>query len=140
MADQPNNVFQRLLVWDGGRPIEFIAGEPLPGTNDKDSIWAIFFDPGTVDTDEAGFATTEPARYLLFMESVRAALVAQKPGERVTVHEVLADKVLLATRVLAASDALEELESLIGKETVGDMVRGAQQQPRLHAVPPAPAG
>lgn len=138
MADQPNNVFQRLLVWDGGSPIEFIAGEPLPGAGDKDAIWGIFFDPGTVDTDE-GFATTEPARYLLFMASVRAALVGQRPSDRVTVHEVLADKVLLATRVLDASDALEELESLLGKETVAAMMGGAQQ-PRLHAVPPAPAG
>lgn len=117
----PPNVYHRLMLVGG--PI-IVVDQPLPGGGPEDvKVWLIVYTPAKTDstllTGEDGESDgetrwTTPAKYHVLMREADGRL-----GEAVQVHEVWADKVLLATRMPSQKAAIEEFEALL-REELGD--------------------
>lgn len=131
ISSVPANVYYRLMLV--GQSV-ITVNEPLPGGKPGEpKVWLIIFTPAKTDStllrseaegddaegDDAGEPDGEtrwtvPAKYKILMREADNSL-----GDVVQVHEVWADKVLLATRIVSGEVALEEFTALI-KEELGD--------------------
>ena len=127
----PPNVFHRLMLVGGA---VIAVGGPLPGGGPTDpKVWLIVFTPaktyselltGEEGEDDKGNPVpgepegesrwTTPAKYMILMREHD-----NKLGEDVQVHEVWADKVLMASRLPSQSVAIEEFTTLL-REELGD--------------------
>jgi hypothetical protein len=114
----PPNIFHRLMLVTGNI---IMVGQPLPGGGEKDpKVWLIGFTPTKTDSEllpggedepDGESRWTHPAKYKVLMREADGTL-----GDEVQVHEVPADKVLLATRLTSKAVAIEEFTALIREE------------------------
>jgi len=131
ISSLPSNVYHRLMLLNGA---VFTANEPLPGAGkDAPKVFLIVFTPAKTDSSlleadeedkdekdgdapppDGETSWTVPAKYKILMREPDG-----KIGELVQIHEVWADKVLLATRLTSKVAAVEEFTALL-REELGD--------------------
>lgn len=119
----PPNVYHRLFLV--GNAV-IAVNSPLPGGKETDpKVWLIVFTPARTDSEivpgdeERGEVDGEtrwtyPAKYHVLMREHDGQL-----GDVMQVHEVWADKVLVASRIASRDSAIDEFTALL-KEELGD--------------------
>jgi hypothetical protein len=140
----PPNIFHRLMLITGSM---ITVGEPLPGGKPADpKVWLIIYTPAKTDStlleggDDAPDGETRwtvSAMYKVLMREADGKL-----GDEVQIHEIWADKVLVASRLAARATAIEEFTALIREETgddatvdLQDLTKGSNGQQPVAATP-----
>lgn len=124
VATLPPNIYHRLMLANGAL---ITVNSPLPGT-ESPNVWLIVFVPGETESvlfgegekddenpPEGELRRTVPPKYHLLMHD------SDSGDDGVQIHEIWADKVLLATRLSSQEAALEEFTALIKEELGSDV-------------------
>jgi hypothetical protein len=120
----PPNVYHRLMLVGGSM---IMVNAPLPGGEETDpKVLLIIFTPAKTDSSllvgededaepDGETRWTVPAKYHLLMREADGSL-----GDEVQIHEIWADKVLVASRLASRVSAIDEFEALIREELGAD--------------------
>lgn len=120
MESQSDNVIRSLTILgfgpSGPSYLKIQTGKDMPGGEQDDPIWAIFFEPGTHESDAAdpGLVQVSPSRYLVFTKSVHDKIL-HGSAQAVVVPEIRTELVIFADREMLLEDASDLVTELLGK-------------------------